>query len=143
LADRSDLSPWLTTFRDKELFARSERYWSGLFHCYGIAGLPRTNNDHESLYGQIKRGLRRQRGVEDLRDPLRRHGAWLVFQNHAESPEELRERLAQVPWEDYFAERARYEERQAVFRRRYQWRHQREAVRQQRVDAWAEAILNC
>ena len=29
LADRSDLSSWLTTFRDKELLARSERYWSG------------------------------------------------------------------------------------------------------------------
>ncbi len=143
LADRSDLSSWLTTFRDKALLARSERYWSGLFPCYDIVGLPRTNNDHESLYGQIKRGLRRQRGVEDLRDPLRRHGAWLVFQNDAASPEELRERLAQVPWEDYFAERARYEERQSVFRRRYQWRHQREAVRQQRVDAWAEAVSNC
>lgn len=143
LADRSDLSPWLTTFRDKELFARSERYWSGLFHCYDIVGLPRTNNDHESLYGQIKRGLRRQRGVEDLRDPLRRHGAWLVFQKDVECPEELREHLAQVPWADYLAERARYEERQAIFRRRYQWRHRREVVRQQRVDAWAEAVLDC
>lgn len=105
--------------------------------------MPRTNNDHESLYGQIKRGLRRQRGVKDLRDPLRRHGAWLVYQKDLESPQELRDRLAQVPWEDYFAERARYEERQATFRRRYQWRHQREAVRQQRVDDWAEAVLNC
>lgn len=143
LADRLDLSPWLTTFRDQELFARSERYWSGLFYCYDIVGLPRTNNDHESLYGQIKRGLRRQRGVEDLRDPLPRHGAWLVFQNDAASPEELQERLAQVPWEGYFAERTRYEERQAVFRRRYRWRHQREAVRQQRIDAWAEAVLDC
>lgn len=143
LADRLDLSPWLTTFRDKELFARTERYWSGLFPCYDIVGLPRTNNDHESLYGRIKRGLRRQRGVEDLRDPLRRHGAWLVFRNEAGSPEEVRQRLAQVPWEAYFAERARYEERQTVFRRRYQWRHHREAVRQQRVDAWAEAVLDC
>lgn len=143
LADQSDLSPWLTTFRDRELFARSERYWSGLFHCYDIVGLPRTNNDHESLYGQIKRGLRRQRGVEDLREPLRRHGAWLVFQNNTASPQELRERLAQVPWEDYFAERARYEERQARFQRRYQWRHQRETVRQQRLTAWAQAVLDC
>jgi len=143
LADRSDLSPWLTTFRDKELLARSERYWAGLFPCYDRVGLPRTNNDHESLYGQLKRGLRRQRGVEDLREPLRRHGAWLVFQNQAASAEDLWQRLAQVPWEDYRAERARYEERQALFRRRYHWRHRREAVRQQRVEAWAEAVLDC
>jgi hypothetical protein len=143
LADRLDLSPWLTTFRDKELLARSERYWAGLFPCYDIVGLPRTNNDHESLYGQLKRGLRRQRGVEALRDPLRRLGAWLVFQNKADSPEAVRQRLAQVPWADYLAERARYEARQTVFRRRYQWRHRREAVRQQRLDAWAEAVLDC
>jgi len=142
LADRSDLSPWLTSFR-KDLFAVSESYWSGLFHCYDIAGLPRTNNDHESLYGQVKRGLRRQRGVQDLREPLRRYGAWLVFQSHTASPQELRERLAQVSWETYFAQRARYEQRQATFRRRYQWRHRREAVRQQRVAAWAEAVLDC
>ena len=38
----SDLTPWLTQFRD-DLFALSERYWSGLFHCYDIAGLPPTN----------------------------------------------------------------------------------------------------
>jgi hypothetical protein len=143
LADRSDLSPWLTTFRDKELLARSERYWAGLFPCYDIVGLPRTNNDHESLYGQLKRGLRRQRGVEVLREPLRRHGAWLVFQNKAVSPEAVRLRLAQVPWQDYLAERTRYEARQALFRRRYQWRHRREALRQQRVAAWAEAVSDC
>lgn len=142
LADRTDLSPWLTWFREN-LFTVSESYWSGLFHCYDIVGLPRTNNDQENLYGQIKQGLRRQRGVHDLRDPLRRYGAWLVFRNDAPSAEALRERLAQVPWEAYFAERARYEQRQALFRRRYRWRHRREAVRQQRVAAWAQAVLDC
>lgn len=142
LADRSDLSTWLSAFR-KELLGISKRYWSGLFHCYNIRGLPRTNNDHENLYGQIKRRLRRQRGVQDLRDALRRHGAWLVFQEHGTSPEESRARLAQVSWETYFAERARYEQRQALLRRRYQWRHQREAVRRQRLADWADAVLDC
>ena len=27
-------------------------YWSGLFHCYDIPDLPRTNNDLEHLFGQ-------------------------------------------------------------------------------------------
>jgi len=48
LADITDLSPWLTEFRD-DLLALSERYWSGLFHCYNIVGLPPTNNEQESL----------------------------------------------------------------------------------------------
>jgi hypothetical protein len=142
LADATELSPWLTQFRD-DLLALSERYWSGLFHCYNIVGLPRTNNDHESLYGQTKRQLRRQLGVSQLREPLLRRGAWAVLQVNAASPAELRERLTQVSWEDYSAERARYERRQAQFRRRYRWRHQRDAVLQQRVAAWVEAVSDC
>jgi hypothetical protein len=142
LADITDLNPWLTQFRN-ELLALSERYWSGLFHCYNIVGLPRTNNDHESLYGQTKRQLRRQLGVSELREPLLRRGAWTIFQVHAASPAELRARLAQVPWEDYAAERARFERRQDQFRRRYRWRHHRDDVLRQRLSDWAEAVSSC
>lgn len=142
LADLIDLSPWLAQFRH-DLLDLSKRYWSGLFHCYNIVGLPATNNDHESLYGQIKRQLRRQLGVSELREPLLRRGAWIVFQLDALSPAELRERLAQVSWEDYAAERARYERRQSQFRRRYRWRYQRDTVLQQRVADWAQAVSDC
>ena len=142
LADITTLSPRLAQFQH-DLLAVSKRYWSGLFHCYDIIGLPRTNNDHESLYGQTKHQLRRQLGVSELREPLLRRGAWTVFQVDDASPTELRERLAQVPWKDYFAERARYERRQEQFRRRYRWRHHRDTVLQQRVTDWAEAISDC
>jgi hypothetical protein len=142
LATVPDLSPWLTQFRD-DLGALSERYWSGLFHCYDIVGLPPTNNEHESLYGQTKRQFRRQLGVSQLREPLLRRGAWLVFQVRANSPAELTERLAQVDWTDYAAERACYERRQEQFRRRYRWRHQRDAVLQQRVADWTQAVSGC
>jgi hypothetical protein len=141
-APRPDLSPWQTQFRD-EVWALSERYWSGLFHCYDIAGLPATNNDQESLYGQTKRRLRRQLGVSELREPLLRRGAWAIFRVQADSSAELAERLAQVSWQDYAVERARYERRQAQFRRRYRWRHQRDNVLQQRVAAWAQAVSGC
>jgi hypothetical protein len=142
LADLTNLAPWLTQFRD-DLLDVSERYWSGLFHCYDVVGLPPTNNDHESLYGQTKRQLRRQLGVSELREPLLRRGAWAVLQVGVASPAELRERLAQVSWEDYAAERVRYERRQAQFRRRYRWRHRRDSVLQQRVADWAQAISGC
>lgn len=136
------LSPWLKEVRE-QLRALSERYWSGLFHCYDIAGLPRTNNEHESLYGQTKRRLRRQLGVSELRESLMRHGAWAIFQIDADSPAELQACLARVSWQDYAAERSRYEQRQDRFRRRYRWRHRRDAVLQQRVTAWAQAVSSC
>ncbi len=138
LADLSDLSSWQVETR-QELFDRSERYWSGLFPCYDIVGLPPTNGDHESLYGQTKRKLRRQRGVSELRESLLRHGAWTVIQLDVDTPDELRERLAQVSRKEYKAERIRYERRQAQFRRRYRWRHCRDTVLEQRLADWAEA----
>ena len=142
LADLTGLSPWSKQFRN-ELLALSERYWAGLFPCYNIVGLPRTNNDHESLYGQTKHQLRRQLGVSELREPLLRRGAWIIFQVHATSPAELRARLAQVPWEDYATERARFERRQDQFRRRYRWRHHRDVVLRKRLTDWAEVVSNC
>lgn len=37
-------------------------YWSGLFHCYDINGLPRTNNDLEQLFGSWRHHQRRCNG---------------------------------------------------------------------------------
>ena len=142
LAKLSDLSPWQEEFR-QDLFDRSERYWSGLFHCYDIVGLPPTNNDHERLYGQTKRQLRRQLGVSELREPLLRRGAWAVLQLDVDTPTELQERLAQVSWKDYAAERTRYERRQEQFRRRYRWRHHRDTVLEQRTADWTKAVPDC
>ncbi len=139
LADLSDLSPWLVELR-QDLSNRSERYWSGLFPCYDIVGLPPTNNNHESIFGQTKRKLRRQRGVSQLREPLLRHGAWTILQLDVETPAELRERLAQVSWEEYANERIRYERRQEQFRRRYRWRHCRDTVLEQRIADWVAAV---
>lgn len=142
LATLSDLSPWQEAFR-QDLFDRTDRYWSGLFHCYDLVALPPTNNDHESLFGQTKRQLRRQLGVSQLREPLLRRGAWAVLQIEVDTPAELQERLAQVSWDDYADERIRYERRQEQFRRRYRWRHHRDTVLEQRIVAWANAVPDC
>ena len=37
-------------------------YWPGLFHCYGVPGLPRTNNDLEHLFGSGRYHERRCTG---------------------------------------------------------------------------------
>lgn len=136
IADQTSLSPWLIAYR-QHLFALSERYWNGLFACYDIVGLPRTTNDMESLFSQTKRRTRRQSGLRQIRQPLQRQGAWLIYQSHDETVADLCERLARVPMEAYRAERARFESRQECFRQRYRWRHCRVAVLTQLESAWA------
>ncbi len=37
-------------------------YWSGLFHYYEVEGLPRTNNDLEHVFGQLRHHQRRVTG---------------------------------------------------------------------------------
>jgi hypothetical protein len=40
----------------------SASYWPGLFHCYDIDGLPRTNNDLEQYFGSARYHQRRAGG---------------------------------------------------------------------------------
>jgi hypothetical protein len=37
-------------------------YWPGLFHCYDVEGLPRTNNDLEHVFGILRHHQRRCTG---------------------------------------------------------------------------------
>jgi len=37
-------------------------YWRGLFHCYDVADLPRTNNDLEQFFGSYRYHERRASG---------------------------------------------------------------------------------
>jgi hypothetical protein len=41
---------------------KTESYWPGLFHCYDIPDLPRTNNDLEHCFGSVRYGQRRASG---------------------------------------------------------------------------------
>ena len=40
----------------------TKSYWRGLFHCYEIPALPRTNNDLEQTFGSVRHGERRATG---------------------------------------------------------------------------------
>jgi hypothetical protein len=51
------LGPTLTHF-----LKVSRSYWSGLFHCYDIPALPRTNNDLEQCFGAQRYHERRTTG---------------------------------------------------------------------------------
>jgi hypothetical protein len=46
----------------REVGKIADRFWPGLFHTFDIAGLPRTNNDTERLFGAVKRQERKSTG---------------------------------------------------------------------------------
>src|SRR5262249_33248527 len=73
---RPDVTPTLYEFgRHLEKVSRS--YWPGLFHCYDVPGLPRTNNELESRFRDTGRRLLRTTGQKGLTQrTLQRQGAW-------------------------------------------------------------------
>ena len=40
----------------------TESYWPGLFHCYDVADLPRTDNELEQCFSSVRYGERRASG---------------------------------------------------------------------------------
>jgi hypothetical protein len=40
----------------------TQSYWPGLFHCYDVADLPRTNNELEHCFGSVRYSERRASG---------------------------------------------------------------------------------
>ena len=56
-ASLGSLSEAITTF-----LKVTESYWPGLFHCYDVADLPRTNNELEHCFGAVRYGERRASG---------------------------------------------------------------------------------
>jgi len=53
-------------------------YWSGLFHCYAVDGLPRTNNDLEHIFGQLRHHQRRCSGRKVASASLVLRGSVLI-----------------------------------------------------------------
>jgi hypothetical protein len=71
-----DVTPTLYAF-GLHLDKVSRSYWPGLFHCYDVPGLPRTNNALESHFRETRRRLLRITGQKGLTQRmLQRQGAW-------------------------------------------------------------------
>jgi Transposase, Mutator family len=94
----------------------SRSYWSGLFHCYDVPGLPRTNNELESRFRDTRRRLLRITGQKGLTQrTLQRQGAWeLLPQPLTEA--KIRDALRHTPTEDLAQERQRFAAHRQRFR---------------------------
>ena len=91
-------------------------YAPGLFHCYDVPGLPRTNNDRESEFRDLNRRMLSTTGQKGLtRRLLQREGAWELIPRPA-SLQEIQNALSQVDPVDFQKERQRVREHRRRFR---------------------------
>jgi hypothetical protein len=115
IANVSRASPRLRAI-NANLQAVSEHYAPGLFHTYDVPGLPRTNNDRESEFRDLRRHLLSASGqVGAVKRQLLRSGAWEVIPALT-SAAVTAIALAQVDREEFLRERQRLRTHRARFR---------------------------
>ena len=114
--------------------------WWGLFACYDVPTLPRTNNELERYMRRIKTGQRRILGHKDVHDFLIRYGRYVACVDYRESPEALLTRLSQVTQDDF--QRARQVMDSALLREqtRHRVRHHQGDYLGGLESQWAAAI---
>ena len=111
----SDGTPTLYAF-GRHLDKVSRRYWPGLFHCYDVLGLPRTNNELESHFRDTGRRLLRTTGQQGLTQrTLQRQGAWELLPRPP-TEAQLLDAVCQTPQEDLAQERQRFAAHRQRFR---------------------------
>jgi len=110
-----DVSPTIYDF-GLHLDKVSRHYWPGLFHCYNVPGLPRTNNEIESLFRDTGRQVLRITGQKGLtRRTLQRQGAWELLPRPA-TEAKLLDGLSQIPPAELAQERQRFAQHRERFR---------------------------
>lgn len=111
----------------------SHSYWPGLFHCYEVEGLCRTNNDLESHFRDTQHRLLRTTGQKGgTRRALHRQGAWELLKpppSEAECLEALR----------HISDQELVDERKRVDQHRERFRLEVRSV--QRADAQLDRLL--
>jgi hypothetical protein len=133
---RPELTPTLGEFR-QHLDTVSRSYWPGLFHCYDVRGLPRTNNELESRFRDTSRHLMRTTGQKGLtKRILQRQGAWELLPR---PPTELQflSGLSQIPPEELAQERQRFAEHRRRFRLQSRSRKQAQTQFDQLRQRWS------
>jgi hypothetical protein len=114
--------------------------WWGLFICYDVEGLPRTNNDLERYMRRIKTGQRRVSGRKNVHDFLIRYGRYAAYVDYRESVDELLARLSQVSHGDFLRERQALDIALLRERKRHRFRHHRADYLRELEERWASAV---
>lgn len=117
-------------------------FWWGLFVCYDVEGLPRTNNELERFIRQIKMGQRRVSGRKNVHDFVIRYGSYVAFIDYSESEADLLARLQLVSHQDFLIQRQSLNLALLQEQKKHRFRHHRPSFLSDLEQRWADAVLN-
>lgn len=114
--------------------------WWGLFICYDVEGLPRTNNELETYMRRIKSGQRRISGRKNVHHFIIRYGRYAACVDFQESLDELLIRLQQVSHDDFLYERQALDTALLREIKRHRFRHHRDVYLRELEERWTAAV---
>jgi len=114
--------------------------WWGLFTCYDVKDLPRTNNDLERDMRRIKTGHRRVTGHKNVHDFIIRYGRYAACVDYRESIDDLLARLRQVSHDDFLRERRALDAALLREQKRHRFRHHQADYLHELEARWAAAV---
>ncbi len=114
--------------------------WWGLFTCYDVEDLPRTNNDLERYMRRIKTGHRRITGRKNVHDFIIRYGRYAACVDYRESVDALLVRLRQVSHEGFLRERRALDTALLREQKRHRFRHHQPAYLHKLEERRAAAV---
>lgn len=121
--------------------------WWGLFTCYDVQNLPRTNNDLERYMRRIKTGHRRVSGHKNVHDFIIRYGRYAAYVDYRESVDDLLIRLRQVSQDDFLSEQQALDTTLFRERKRFRFRYHQVDYLLELEERWGAAVekakLNC
>ncbi len=139
---QSEVTPSLKMF-GCHLDKVSRSYWPGLFHCYDMPGLPRTNNELESHFRDTGRRLLRTTGQKgQTQRTLQRQGAWELLPRLSTEAQVLGA-VRQIPSEDWAQERQRFAAHRQRFRMQSRSLRQTQAQFDQLRQRWTVLHAAC
>jgi hypothetical protein len=116
-----------------------ERWW-GLFTCYDVDGLPRTNNELERYMRRIKSAQRRILGRKNVHDFIIRYGRYAACVDYQENVDGLLLRLQQVSQDDFLRERRALDSALLREQKRYRFQHHPDDYLRELEKRWATAV---
>jgi hypothetical protein len=114
--------------------------WWGLFTCYDVKDLPRTNNELERYLRRIKTDQRRVTGRKNVHDFLIRYGRYAACVDYRESVDDLLSRLQKVSHDDFLRERRALDIALLREQKRHRFRHHQADYLRGLEERWAAAV---
>ena len=130
--------------QDQAVVSRIEEafrnHWWGLFTCYDVTDLPRTNNELERYFRWIKMGQRRISGRKNVHQSIIRYGPYLTCIDLQENLTDLLARLQHVSQDDFLRERQILGAILLREQKRHRFRYHRTTYLAELEARWAAAI---